>query len=241
MKGDKMKKNKMDPIGNLIRYGSFSAKWTTFFAVVALFSICALGLTKVSFALEEWPQTLTNSEIDNSKQLSGQSGVPNGGIANKYIQKNGQRIPIYCLEEWKHYGKGSTFNKKDSNSFLDDGAIALLTKAYTEYPSPSERQQAIIQLALWAYLYEHNSAWKAAADATQSLPEPDDHSGMSVEQMNQLKANTALWNDISPWIEFAVNNSQGFADPQMISQLADQIMNMLFQEKLQLAVHLLKH
>ena len=170
MKGDNMKnkkRNKLDPIGNLIRYGSFSAKWTALFALIAVFSVMVLGLTQVSFAAGpvEYPDRLTDTRISSVAEYSG-DWLPNGQIKLKYAKANGVEVPVYCLEEWKQYGDGYNYVRTDDKTYLTPGVVAMLTyansnpglwnKNLADDINGTKQQQAITQLAIWVYLYKNN-------------------------------------------------------------------------------------
>lgn len=175
MKGDNMK-NKMDPIGNFVRHGSSSAKWTVFFTLVAVFSVLAVSIAQVSYAVPDtFPEQLKNTYVDDAnKQLNdpnGTNGVPYNAIALKYAEKpDGTRVPVYCLEVWKQFGNNKTYNKTDSTDLMNPGVVALLTYAHkTVFPNiekdvdGTKQEQAIVQLALWAYLYDTNETVRTEA------------------------------------------------------------------------------
>lgn len=219
MKGDNMK-NKVDPIGNFVRHGSSSAKWTVFFTLVAVFSILAVSLAQVSYALpssaEEFPQQLKNPSMDGDtvlKNPSGNNGVPYNGIALKYAEKpDGTKVPVYCLEVWRNYpGSGShEFNKVDSTDLMSPGVVALLTYAHeTVYPNiesnleGTRQEQGIVQLALWAYLYDTNPTVKAQANSAGAMTDE-----------SRAKIDSGSWGSaVKPLVEYAKANDTKYGNP----------------------------
>ena len=175
MKGNNMKKkrNKMDPIGNFVRYGSSSAKWTALFSLLAIFSILTMSIAQVSFAIgTDYPEQLTQSSMDTEMQLkdsSKQYAIPNGGIKPKYAMANGKKVPVYCLEIWAEFPTSAypkTFDKTSEQTYMTPGVAALLTyadsvegpfgKVLSDTPDSNKAEQASVQLALWLYLYTKN-------------------------------------------------------------------------------------
>lgn len=237
MKGDNMKnknkRNKMDPVGNFVRYGSSSAKWTALFAFLAIFSVLTLSVAQVSFAIgTDYPDQLTKSTMDTSDQFqdpSKQYAIPNGGISLKYAYANDVKVPVYCLEIWANFPTASyptTFNKTSEQTYMTPGVAALLTYANSQ-DGPfgkdlstdvegTKKEQAAVQLALWLYLYKTNvNGYQDKVKAVHNANSDASHFYMDETSEAKIYSYPIYGTKIKQLVEFAEKNAKYYENPSV--------------------------
>jgi len=220
MKGEnkmRNKKNKMDPIGNVVRYGSSSTKWTLLFAVIAVFSVVAISFTQTSFALPDTaPASFystangTEGQLSSLKFNDGTGVTPYIAYATQDDQTNKNKTAVFCLQPWLGFSTDKTYTKT-STDYTNIGVINIINYAYSSYYSATtldDAQQATVQAAVWTYLQKTDTTFQSSYTGTttyDNVATTDTTNGPVIKTLVDYGLNNST--AVSPVINFSMSDS----------------------------------